>query len=767
LKARGFTAVFPAMAVYFLGWVLTAQVQPARTVASVPKVVRFTGTFHPANGLPTAPIESATFSIYAEQQGGTSLWHEVQNVTLDPDGHYTVLVGSTRNEGLLPELFSSLEPRWLGVQFNRPNEPEQPRVLLVSVPYALKAADADTLGGKPASAYLLAEPPAVPSSASDYPGVSRITNPAAGQVAPLTNGNPSNYIAQAQTTANVAPTQTTGPNIAANPLAYSGVDIGAQINAAIAACTAGINCLVGVPSSGGTFSTTIILPTNVTLQGNGPQGSWLNYTGTGTAILVAGSYAQVRNLALNCTAACAFGINMIGASVIVDSVFLTGGTATSTLIGIHGGNGMISKIQASGVVGTIFECHGAVNNFLTDINIFGTQDNTTSRSLVIDSGCDATMIENFQSSFSGLHGLVAQNTLGGSPPHWLFARGFVTDQSTGGDGWLFDSTLGGATYVGFNFVDSWSSGAGEKADGTVATVGSNGVHISGGKGITIIGSKIRANAANGILIDNANVGYVHIQDSIINSNNAQNTTAYGISVTVNIDGLIIGGNTIGNLIGDVTGYQKYAINISSAGSSNVSITGNNLADNVLGPIVNNMPASSYIQNGNVGVAATGILYQQVASVGQGFGTPIIGTTLLTLSDMPANFLQVGDILDFYASGDESSGTGASAFQFEVVLGGLSITGCSANTLNAYLASKPWRLKLRGTVRAIGTSGSIESMEECISSTGASVLTQEMNQALSSVDTTSALTPSVKVATSPASGSFVTGNQFVLTVTRPK
>ncbi|OFW36251.1 MAG: hypothetical protein A3J28_05125 [Acidobacteria bacterium RIFCSPLOWO2_12_FULL_60_22] len=40
---------------------------------------------------------------------------------------------------------------------------EQPRILLVSVPYALKAADAETLGGKPASAYLLADPESNPS----------------------------------------------------------------------------------------------------------------------------------------------------------------------------------------------------------------------------------------------------------------------------------------------------------------------------------------------------------------------------------------------------------------------------------------------------------------------------------------------------------------------------------------------------------------------------------------------------------------------------
>src|SRR5207245_7367940 len=35
---------------------------------------------------------------------------------------------------------------------------EQPRVLLLSVPYALKAADAETIGGLPPSAFVLAAP---------------------------------------------------------------------------------------------------------------------------------------------------------------------------------------------------------------------------------------------------------------------------------------------------------------------------------------------------------------------------------------------------------------------------------------------------------------------------------------------------------------------------------------------------------------------------------------------------------------------------------
>ncbi len=81
---------------------------------------------------------------------------ETQNVQLDEQGHYAVLLGATKNEGLPVELFAAAEPRWLGVQLNLPGEVEQSRVLLASVPYALKAADAESLGGIPASAYTLA-----------------------------------------------------------------------------------------------------------------------------------------------------------------------------------------------------------------------------------------------------------------------------------------------------------------------------------------------------------------------------------------------------------------------------------------------------------------------------------------------------------------------------------------------------------------------------------------------------------------------------------
>jgi hypothetical protein len=134
---------------------LFAQDSPkATTPTTVPRLVRFTGIFHAANNLPVGSTEGVTFAIYRDEQGGNPLWQETQNVRIDADGHYSAMLGITQNDGVPVELFSSTEPRWLGAQFNRPGETEQPRVQLVSVPYALKASDADTLGGLPASAYL-------------------------------------------------------------------------------------------------------------------------------------------------------------------------------------------------------------------------------------------------------------------------------------------------------------------------------------------------------------------------------------------------------------------------------------------------------------------------------------------------------------------------------------------------------------------------------------------------------------------------------------
>jgi hypothetical protein len=137
---------------------LHAQQAPLTSAAltPVPRLIWFNSTFRPADNLPVAPVENITVAVYREREGGDAIWQETQNVATDAVGRYSLLIGSTFADGMPLALFTSGEPCWIGITVNRPGEVEQPRVHQASVPYALKAADAETLGGLPASAYLRA-----------------------------------------------------------------------------------------------------------------------------------------------------------------------------------------------------------------------------------------------------------------------------------------------------------------------------------------------------------------------------------------------------------------------------------------------------------------------------------------------------------------------------------------------------------------------------------------------------------------------------------
>ena len=157
---------------------------------SVPRLIKFSGMLKDGKGEPKSGAAGVTFAIYAEQEGGAALWMETQNLTLDEGGHYTALLGANSSEGVPMELFAGAwrreaDPsprsqdagrvrddnaeRWLGVE--GPDIQQAPRVLLVSVPYALRAADAETLGGMPASAFALANPQTGSTSGASQSGV--------------------------------------------------------------------------------------------------------------------------------------------------------------------------------------------------------------------------------------------------------------------------------------------------------------------------------------------------------------------------------------------------------------------------------------------------------------------------------------------------------------------------------------------------------------------------------------------------------------------
>lgn len=145
----------------------------------VPSLVPYAGALIDAEQLPIKGPQTLVFGIFAEEQGGVPLWEEVQIVDVDRTGHYFVTLGATRPEGVPLDLFVAGQARWLGVQDG--TGAPRARTLILSVPYALKAADADMLGGRPASDFV--------STSGAAPGSHANSLTAAATAATASTGN--------------------------------------------------------------------------------------------------------------------------------------------------------------------------------------------------------------------------------------------------------------------------------------------------------------------------------------------------------------------------------------------------------------------------------------------------------------------------------------------------------------------------------------------------------------------------------------------------
>jgi trimeric autotransporter adhesin len=191
------------------------QVATSSATAAVPQLVNFSGKAIDAQDKPIAGIAGITFSIYKDQYEGAPLWMETQNVQTDVTGNYTVQLGARSSTGLPLDLFTSGEAHWLGVRVN--GGEEQPRTPLLSVPYALKAADAQTLGGLPPSAFLLAAPP-VGTNGGESPAAGATAVAAVEQDSPATSSD----VTTTGGTVNSIPMFTTAMNIQNSLLTQTG-----------------------------------------------------------------------------------------------------------------------------------------------------------------------------------------------------------------------------------------------------------------------------------------------------------------------------------------------------------------------------------------------------------------------------------------------------------------------------------------------------------------------------------------------------------------
>ena len=277
---------------------VAGQTSDIPTRAGVPptRLVRFAGVLNEPKGQPLIGVVGVMFSIYAEPTGGAPLWQETQNVKLDKQGRYSVLLGSANGLGMPVELFTSGEPRWLGVQVLLSGEVEKTRVLLVSVPYALAAEDAQTLGGLPAAAFMKANSIApdqgaavsnlgLMNAAAGALGASSVASSRSANVIPKFSGAGSIVNSQISDSSGVVRLQNLEHFAFADQ--FGGADIGAKINAAIASLGKSGGTVVIPAGTYNEVKTTVkVNSPNISITGAGSAAVQINYTGSGDFVLV-------------------------------------------------------------------------------------------------------------------------------------------------------------------------------------------------------------------------------------------------------------------------------------------------------------------------------------------------------------------------------------------------------------------------------------------------------------------------------------------------
>jgi hypothetical protein len=129
---------------------LTVTYALITTVAgATPNLVNYQGFLTDTDGLPLSGTYDLTFAIYPDSVTSYHMWLEVHGSVDVENGLFNVLLGSISP---FPENLFGQYDKWLGVAVNEEEE-LSPRMRMTSVPWALRAAVADTalagVGGGP------------------------------------------------------------------------------------------------------------------------------------------------------------------------------------------------------------------------------------------------------------------------------------------------------------------------------------------------------------------------------------------------------------------------------------------------------------------------------------------------------------------------------------------------------------------------------------------------------------------------------------------
>ena len=453
------------------------------SAAEVPRLIKFSATLLDAQDRPMAGPVGVTFALYSQQTGGAALWLETQNVTPDASGVYSVLLGANSANGVPAELFASAEARWLAVQVER--QVEQPRVLLVSVPYALKAKDAETLGGKPASAFVTTETltgtgtsaggSAAASSSTAYtaPPSSKVqTTPKNAASTPPPATACASVTSDGTAAVNSIATFTTACNIESSVITQSGSNVGIGTAApAVALDVLGNNAglrlsgtgthqltvtgatsgRLGQDSSGFFFASDTNGKTVRFLTNNGTLNEWMRITSAGNVGIgttTPGAKLEIAggNLALPNTTSASVGVVTLGGTSFLHN-FPGTPTSNNTFVGASAGNMSMTGSSNTGVgtsallSNTTGINNSAFGNFALNSNTSGIQNSAF--------GLEALQL-NTTGGFNAAFGVLAlkANTTGGE--NSAFGDGALQNNTTASDNSAFGSSALNANTTGFS-----------------------------------------------------------------------------------------------------------------------------------------------------------------------------------------------------------------------------------------------------------------------------------------------------------------------------
>mgnify|MGYP001579040705 CR=1 FL=1 len=122
---------------------------PSLVYAAVPRLLNYQGRLTDQAGKPLEGAYAITFRLYDAEAAGNLLWEETHQGAVIQKGVFNVLLGSVTNLNLAFDLAYFLEIK-VGT------EVMSPRQRITSAGYAVRAEEAEKLGGKLSSDYALA-----------------------------------------------------------------------------------------------------------------------------------------------------------------------------------------------------------------------------------------------------------------------------------------------------------------------------------------------------------------------------------------------------------------------------------------------------------------------------------------------------------------------------------------------------------------------------------------------------------------------------------